>query len=166
MKASGSQKLKKYYFVQVGDVLFYRFLLELGLTVNKTKTLGGLRVPDEYFFDFLRGHFDGDGSFYSYWDPRWKSSFMFYMTFVSASKNHIDWIREKINEIIHLNGCVTNHNNLLYQLKYAKKESLELISRIYHGKNVICLPRKRLKIESALKIQLNARVVKLAYTHP
>lgn len=150
-KASGSQKLRKYYFIQVSDVLFYQFLVSIGLAPNKTKILNDLKIPDEYFFDFLRGHFDGDGTFYSYWDSRWKSSFMFYTVFVSASKNHIDWLRRKINKMVNLRGHITNHNNSLYQLKYAKKESLVLISQMYRSKNIICLPRKRLKIKTALK---------------
>src|SRR3989338_8341238 len=70
-KSSGSSTEKKYFVVQMGDVLFCRFLEAIGLTANKTKTIGVVNIPDEYFFDFLRGHFDGDGCTYSYWDPRW-----------------------------------------------------------------------------------------------
>ena len=76
---------KKSFRVQFGDVTFYKFLLNIGLTSNKSKKLGALDIPDKYFFDFLRGHFDGDGTFYSYFDPRWKSSYLFYTVFISAS---------------------------------------------------------------------------------
>lgn len=78
---------KKYFQIQFGNVKFYRFLQNIGLTPNKTKTLKSLRIPDRYFADFLRGHLDGDGCTYSYWDRRWKSSFMLYTTFVSARLN-------------------------------------------------------------------------------
>ena len=153
MKASGSQKLKKYYFIQVGDVLFYRFLLGLGLTANKTKTLGGLKVPDEYFFDFLRGHFDGDGSFYCYWDPRWKSSYMFYTVFISASKNHINWLQKEISDFLKIQGHITKAaNQSIYQLRYAKTDSLKILPKLYYNRDVVCLSRKRIKIEKALKI--------------
>lgn len=54
-----------------------------------------MKIPGKYFFDYLRGCFDGDGCFYSYWDPRWRSSHMFYLEFISASKNHIDWLQKK-----------------------------------------------------------------------
>jgi len=92
----GSSIDKKYYRVQFGDVNFYNFLLKIGLMPNKTKIIRDVKIPSKYFFDFLRGHFDGDGSFYSYWDPRWRSSFMFYTVFVSASKNHIEWLQKFI----------------------------------------------------------------------
>ncbi len=55
---------------EFGDITFYNFLLAIGLFPNKTKTIGAVKVPDHMFFDFLRGHFDGDGTFYSYFDPR------------------------------------------------------------------------------------------------
>jgi hypothetical protein len=79
--------------VQFSDITFYRFLNGIGIMPRKTKIIGGINIPDEYFFDFLRGHHDGDGTFYSYWDPRWRSSHMFYTVFISASEKHIIWIR-------------------------------------------------------------------------
>jgi hypothetical protein len=121
---------------------------------NKTKIIGSVKIPKKYFFDFLRGNFDGDGSFYSYWDPRWKSSYMFYTSFVSASKIHIGWLRKTIKSHLKINGHVTkNGDDSIYQLKYAKAESLKLLSKMYYNRNVICLIRKRSKIERALKIE-------------
>ncbi len=82
--------------VQFSDVNFYNFLFDIGLMPHKSKILEAIAVPDEYFFDFLRGDFDGDGTFYSYWDPRWRSSYMFYTVFMSASEKHVFWMREEI----------------------------------------------------------------------
>jgi hypothetical protein len=139
--------------IQFGDINFYRFLLTIGLMPNKTKIIGKIKIPNEYFFDFLRGHFDGDGSFYSYWDPRWKSSFMFYTTFVSASKKHIEWLQNQILKHIKITGHITKDGNRsTYQLKYAKAESLELLPKMYYDYKVICLSRKREKINKALYI--------------
>lgn len=153
-KSNGSQKEKKYFVVQFGDVNFYKFLVIIGLMPNKTKIIGSIKIPKKYFFDFLRGNLDGDGSFYSYWDPRWKSSFMFYTTFVSASKNYIDWLRESIKRFLKIKGHITlDGRGSTYQLKYAKSESLKLLPKIYYDNIVICLSRKRLKIEKALKME-------------
>ncbi|KKU93902.1 MAG: Intein-containing protein [Candidatus Jorgensenbacteria bacterium GW2011_GWA1_48_13] len=139
--------------VQFGDVNFYKFLLNIGFSPNKSKTIGRLDIPDKYFFDFLRGHFDGDGTFYSYWDPRWRSSFMFYTVFISASKGHIQWLRKKINETLPIKGHITkSKTQSTYNLKYAKRESLKLLKKVYYSHKVICLSRKRLKIEKALAI--------------
>jgi hypothetical protein len=139
--------------VQFGDVIFYRFLESIGIYANKSKTIKKILIPEKYFFDFLRGCFDGDGTFYSYWDKRWKSSFMFYLEFISASKKYIDWLREELKLRLNVFGHISkNKQNSVFQLKYAKREAIEIIRNLYYDKRVICLLRKRLKIEEALKI--------------
>ena len=151
-KKSGTGK--KYERIQFGDVLFYRFLVGIGFTQAKSKTIGIIKVPKNYFFDFLRGCLDGDGSFYSYWDPRWRSSHMFYVQFVSASKLHIDWLRKEIFERLATKGHMgKDGKGATYQLKYAKKEALEIIKKMYYNHKVVCLSRKRTKIEKALEIE-------------
>ena len=139
--------------IQFGDVLFYRFLQSIGLSPAKSKTIGVLKIPDEYFFDFLRGVFDGDGSTYSYWDKRWKSSFMFYLGFASASKVFTDWLRRKIREFVGISGHITKDGRgSTYQLKYAKGESFQVLKKMYYSKRCVFLPRKYLKIKKMLDI--------------
>ena len=142
-----------YNRVQLSDVLFYRFLESIGVYQKKSKTIGRVLIPKKYFFDFLRGCLDGDGCFYSYWDPRWRSSYMFYLEFASASLKHLIWLQREINKIIFVKGHITGRKkNDFFQLKYAKKEAVEIIKKMYYDKKVICLSHKRLKIEKALKI--------------
>jgi hypothetical protein len=141
------------FVVQFGDVNFYNFLCSIGITPHKSKTIGEVKIPTEYFFDFLRGAFDGDGTFYSYWDPRWRSSFMFYLVFASASEKHILWLREKIFAQLGINGHLTKTGATpMYAIKYAKTESLKLLSHLYYNRNVVCLSRKRIKIEKTLAV--------------
>lgn len=54
--------------LQWSDVLFYRWLIDVGLMPAKSLRLGPLKVPDEWFRDFLRGCIDGDGSILTYTD--------------------------------------------------------------------------------------------------
>jgi|SRR3989344_4011352 len=138
--------------VQFSDVNFYRFLVSIGLMPKKSKIINEVQIPDQYFFDFLRGHFDGDGSFYSYWDPRWKSSYMFYTSFTSASENHIKWLRNRIFDLLGINGHISKAKMASwYSLRYAKKDSVKLLDKLYRGRG-ICLSRKYLKIHDALFI--------------
>ncbi|MDP2651744.1 MAG: hypothetical protein Q8O94_01265, partial [bacterium] len=106
-RAGARMKNRLYHRVQWGDVFFYNFLLGIGLMPNKSRVLGVLSIPDEYFYDFLRGSFDGDGSFYSYFDPRWKSSFMYYVSITSASSSHIDWLRETLRRLLGVDGHIS-----------------------------------------------------------
>lgn len=146
-------KNRGYFVLQFGDVLFYKFLLDIGLTPNKSKTIGKIKIPPVYFFDFLRGSFDGDGSTYSYLDPRWKSSFMFYTQFASASSEHVMWLQNEIHRRLGTKGHVTKSRGAsVYQLKYAKKDSLQVLRKMYYKESPPSLVRKRLKIEKMLSI--------------
>lgn len=151
MKGSGSNPEKRYYVLQFGDVNFYNFLLDIGLIPNKSKSLSDLKIPNKYFFDFLRGHFDGDGYCYSYWDKRWRSSFMFYIGFISASKEHIFWLRNKIKNVLNIEGHITNGNGII-QLKYAKKQARMVMQKMYYQNDLPLLKRKYKKLNKIIKI--------------
>lgn len=167
VKRSGTGKVC--FRAQIGDVHLHAFLSGIGITPNKTKTIGELAIPRRYFFDFLRGHFDGDGTFYSYYDRRWKSSFMFYTAFVSASKSHILWLRAENQKLLGVQGHITKGaDSSVYQLKYAKAESLRLLPKMYYDNEVVCLRRKRTKVFHVLEgvKKKYARVAKLANALP
>ncbi len=138
--------------VQFSDARFHEFLIGIGIMPNKTKIIGKVGIPAQYFFDFLRGHLDGDGCTYSYMDPRWRSSFMFYTNFVSASRAHILWLQEEIRKRLGTMGHISGSGrSKVCSLRYAKKDSLLLWKKLYY-KDALCLSRKRLKIERILRI--------------
>lgn len=140
---------KKYYRIQFGNINFYKWLLKIGLTPHKSKTIGKLKIPNKYFFDFLRGHFDGDGSFYSYWDKRWETSYMFYTYFHSANYSHIKWFRGQLKKFLNIWGSISFENNSVWRLKYAKEESGKILPRMYYSSKAPFLKRKYLKIKRA-----------------
>src|SRR5262249_32387193 len=132
-----------YYRLQWSNVRLYDFLLAAGITAHKSLTIGKLEIPDEYFFHFLRGAFDGDGCFYSYFDRRWKSSFMFYLTFASGSHEHILWLQESISRLAGARGHITKagRERGIYNLRFAKKESLIILPYLYPKDQHPCLSR-------------------------
>ncbi len=141
------------YRLQWSDVPFIRFLNSIGIYSAKSLTIKEIGVPEVYFFDFLRGCFDGDGSSYSYWDSRWKSSYMFYIEFISASPHLIHWIKQTLLRVSGIKGHVTRayKRNICYQLKYSKHEAVKLYKRMYSD-GCVCLTQKRLKIIESLAI--------------
>ena len=144
LKSSGFSKQRKYYYVQIGDVGLYRFLQQVGLTPRKSLTIGELLIPDQFFFDFLRGSFDGDGTIYSFWDKRWHSSYMFYINFISASLNHLEWLQKKVYNLTGAKGVI-KPGVRAYKLEFAKKSSTDILRRMYHSSNSPRLERKFLK---------------------
>lgn len=149
-KSNGTSN-KKYFRVQFSDVKLYSFLLSIGLTPVKSKTIGAVKIPDKYFMDFLRGCLDGDGYTHSYWDPRWKSSFMLYTGFISASKKYLYWLRNKIESHCGVAGKIKPIRDA-FNLIYAKNASIKILKLIYYDDGLICLTRKKFKINVALDI--------------
>lgn len=144
-KNSGAGKYS--HRIQFSDVAYYDFLLAVGLTPLKSKTLGPLHIPDEFYADFLRGLFDGDGSAYGYMDPRWRSSFMFYITFTSASPFFIDYLRRNnARLILGLSVGSVHQASRALSLSYAKADSHLLFRFMYHDSNCLSLTRKKLKL--------------------
>lgn len=141
--------------VQFGNVQFYNWLVVIGITPAKTHTIGKIKIPNKYFRDFLRGHLDGDGSISAYIDKynvyngRTYINQRFFTRFTGASKNHIDWLYEKISAnakvkgaIIHKPPVIPNRVSM-WDIKFAKKESIKLLNWIYYQDNLPCLERKR-----------------------
>jgi|SRR3989344_5521137 len=139
------------YQTQFGDVLFYKFLQEIGLTPAKSNTISSLTIPDKYFFDFLRGYFDGDGCSYSFYDKVYKNSFRFYISFASGSIKYLEWLRAELNRLTGLRGHIS-YGKRSIQLKYSKKEAVILVKKMYYSPSSLCLKRKHLKIRKSLSI--------------
>ena len=144
------------YRIQFGNIQFYKWLNKIGLTPRKTYTIGSLKIPDKYFPDFLRGHLDGDGSVWSYKDyynTYKKSSYIYdrlWVRFISASEKHMKWLRNNISRLLSIKGHEFERKpqqlyqtTSIWELKFAKKDSIKLLSWIYYNQNVPCLKRKR-----------------------
>jgi hypothetical protein len=146
----------KAYRIQFGSILFYQWLNSIGLTSNKSKTIGKIDVPSEFFFDFFRGVWDGDGTIYAYWDPRWKSSYMFYIGITSASYPFLLWLQTIISSQSEVCGKITHHKTSnTFQLRFAKKESRVVFKKMFYRKNLPHLPRKFAKAQKIFKIDEN-----------
>lgn len=141
LRRSGYTGKKDCHHVQFGNVILYKWLVNIGLMPNKTKRIGSLKIPNKYYFDFLRGHLDGDGDICRYQDQVYPGSERLYIRFCSASLKHIQWLRKKIKSLLKIKGFVTQGNHIFY-LRFAKRSSLILLPRLYPRENVPCLQRK------------------------
>ena len=92
-----------YYQIQFGNVKLYRFLVSIGLTPNKSKTLGSLEIPRAYFRDFLRGYLDGDGNITVARHPESKHP-QLRVRFASASLVYLDWLKNQVQTHLGISG--------------------------------------------------------------
>lgn len=143
------------YRAVFSDTGLYDWLIDLGIQPAKSLTLGGVRVPPAEFVHFVRGLLDGDGTIYvlrhrptpktypNYWYVR------LWTYFTSASRRHIDWLREQLRLWLGVNGyverIVREGRKDFYRLKYGKIESLQLLAALYADPTWPALDRKREK---------------------
>lgn len=144
-KNSGSNKEKIYGILQFGDVKFYKFLEQVGLTIRKSLTLGPLKIPDRYFIDFLRGVIDGDGNIQETIHTS-NGNIQWVLRIVSGSPSFLPWIRERITKVLGIEGRLhqrfpENGRNSLYILKYGKFAAKIILRKCYY-KNSLALDRK------------------------
>lgn len=164
VRTDGKWSKKPCYQIQFGDAQFYRWLLKIGLSPGKTYTIGRLKIPDKYFPDFLRGHLDGDGSVWTYVDhynTHKKPKYIYtrlWVRFLSASQIHIEWIRKNISRLLTINGHLwerrprrSYQTTSIWEIKFAKKDSIKLLSWLYYTPNLPCLERKRKIAEKFIK---------------
>ena len=78
---------------------------------------------------------------------------MFYVAFASASDRFLFWLREKIFKLTKTKGHISRAVRRNWaQLRYAKKDSIKILRKMYKSKTDVHLRRKRLKIKKALGI--------------
>lgn len=133
------------YRIQIGSRKFYIFLMTLGLTPNKSKTIGRISVPNLYFPDFLRGVIDGDGCLRRWVHPS-NGHEQWILKITSGSKLFLEWISGEILGFIGVKGRIHKSDmsgHIYYDLKFGKLAAMRLSEVCYlHGNPDLYLERK------------------------
>ena len=143
------------YRAAFSDASLYDWLFARGIRPAKSLTLGAVEVPPNLLPHFLRGLIDGDGTIYvlrhrptpkrypDYWYVR------LWTYFTSASRSHIEWLRDELRTSYGLNGYVERRvrkgRHDFYRLKFGKGDSLALLPMLYRDPGWPALQRKRRK---------------------
>lgn len=143
---------KEYFAIQFGDKIFYHFLNTIGLWQAKSKSIQQVYIPNEYFSNFLRGLFDGDGTFYTFRDTRWPNSFGYQVSFASASFVFIQWLQKRLHALCAVKGFIRKGDGV-FNLRYVKGDSRKLFSVMYAGDDILFLERKYYKMKTAFQME-------------
>jgi len=122
---------KEAYHIQVSNKNFYDFLLSLGLTPNKSLTLGALNVPDKFFVDFLRGLIDGDGCIRTWIHPSNKKE-QWSLRIYSGSSVFISWLKNVIVSLLKAKGRIYREKSNIWTLKYGKMAARQIVKECYY----------------------------------
>ena len=117
--------------------VIYDDIVSLGGSERKSLTLEFPNIPKEYFPDFIRGYFDGDGCVMQLKNNRLNSAF------TCGNKKFLIKLLEILKEEAGIEGG--SFDDSCYSLKFGKKDTCRLGQYIYKNNPELFLQRKKNK---------------------
>lgn len=159
-----NSKWKNSYVLQIGSKEIFKKLKVFGVIPNKSLVIRFPKVPQEFFGDFVRGYFDGDGCVHlgRYWrKDRQKWYWVFSTRFTSGSKRFIDDLSGSLKKYIKGGHIQKKKNNSGYDLQFSIRDSIDLYKLMYNNMSSdLYLSRKYSTFKKAFTtLKINAAVV-------
>ena len=145
---------KQQYRLQIGSKEMCDDLRKLGVKEQKAHTMVLPNVPEKYFFDFVRGYFDGDGNVWvGQMNKQRKIKHMAIQTvFTSCSRVFLEGLKERLEQKGIKGGLSCRKG--FFRLYYSIQGSLLIYRLMYHkGIKELYLPRKKVVFEKFIKMQ-------------
>jgi len=122
-------KCKPIHSIAYYDRDLIKHLVEIGVVPRKSYTMGPLSIPDQYFWQFLRGFTDGDGCVrkrisggYVYPEISWSG----------GSQKFMVWLRDKIEALTGLHVKVYDHcRRKSWVIVYSASSATKLLDLVY-----------------------------------
>jgi len=151
----GNKAWKYQYRLQIGSKEWFVDLSKLGFTQSKSNTLSFPKIPKRYFGDFVRGYFDGDGCVYSRrlkYADRKNTRLILLTLFTSGSYQFLEVLWDQL-QTSGIHGGSLKNKMRGFELVFSHHDSIALNHLMYHtgGSPTLYLPRKRTKLESAIR---------------
>lgn len=157
-------KHKVGYRMQIGSIKMYHQLQSLGFTPRKSLTLRMPEVPSDYFPDFVRGYFDGDGCIYFKhlkFSDRKNLRWIVLSLFTSGSREFLSRLHDELKKR-GITGGSLKRKTRGFELMFSSRDSLALYRLMYNtaSDTGLYLPRKYKLFQRAMaKLYPNAAVV-------
>src|SRR3989338_6815394 len=139
------KKWKPAYRLQIGSKEIFSDLVGLGMMPAKSNIIKLPNIPDDYFNDFLRGYFDGDGhvSVSTYRRKGRKSKSTIIITgFTSGSRKFLEELKLILeNHKVAVGGSLYTTNG--HHLCFSTRDSLRLYNFMYQKEKGLYLRRKK-----------------------
>jgi hypothetical protein len=139
---------QRYFHFQISNKNFYDFLFSIGLTPHKSLTIGAIKVPEQYFGDFLRGLIDGDGCIRS-WTHSTNKREQWSLRIYSGSEEFINWLNSIAEQLFKVRGKIHKNTANTWVLKYGKMAARYIMQQCYYPGS-FGLERKALLAEECI----------------
>lgn len=139
------QSYKDRYRLQIGSKEIFQDLQRIGFETNKAHNMSVPNVPDEYFGDFLRGYFDGDGNIWLGKVHKERSTVKHGLltAFTSSSRVFLQNLQKRIKKAGIEGGSLIDYDTY-FRISYATKDSLKIYNLMYNGEHQnLYLTRKK-----------------------
>jgi intein-encoded DNA endonuclease-like protein len=123
------------YRLQIGSIEMCNYLRRLGFLERKTKNLVIPNVPKEYFSDFVRGYFDGDGNVWSglVHKERKTKNYVIFIAFTSCSYEFLKNLHNRLNLIGVFGGSIYKSKKREFcRLQFSTSSALKLYDFMYN----------------------------------
>lgn len=132
---------KRAYVLRIGNRMIYSDLVSLGLKPRKSLDIALPKIPHAYFFDFLKGYFDGDGCLYIDKSKTWLNA---KLIFTSGSKKFLTSLSKTLAIKLKVSLMqIKMQSNGAYQLIYRKRDTIKILDKMYKNvANQLYLERK------------------------
>lgn len=128
-----SEHAKRIYALRVGDKKIVTALARLGIQQNKSLTMTLPEIPAEYFADYMRGYFDGDGCVYIEQTKGARGSIIdkaVRIIFTSGSRIFLEQLNERVCVTLGINKKVLRVRRA-FQIRYGTSDSMQLFVYMY-----------------------------------
>lgn len=116
------------------------FLKNLGITYRKSLTLKLPDIPKEFFWDFIRGYFDGDGCIYSSFNKNKEYKFI---SITSGSRKILESVQKNLLEYKIKAQIYKDSRNNSFYLKIFKQNDVKSFGQYMYKNADLFLERKR-----------------------
>ena len=138
------------YSLRFSDKTIFYDLISLGVTPRKSLTIKPPLIPKEYFWDYIRGFFDGDGCVYINKRPYPSRLNTF---FYSGSINLMEFLYENIGK--HLEGykgsILKIKRKNAYRLHFGHKHSKVIFQKMYNNATIFMSRKYNIYLQEIYK---------------
>lgn len=138
------------YRFQIGSKILYGDLIALGFEQQKANRMHMPAIPDKYFWDFVRGYFDGDGNVWTGYvnKKRKSSSRVLQLAFTSGSRGFLSTLQSELTLRGITGGSLyTSVTRNFSRLQYSTVNALKMNEFMYNGQPKLYLKRKKLRFD-------------------
>lgn len=142
------------YRIQIGSKEWFKDLGELGLFPNKTKRMQLPVLPAQFFGDFVRGYFDGDGNVWTGFihKDRASPSSTLRVSFTSGSPEYLLSLLEALKLRGIAGGSIFDSKIRHFsRLTFSLRDALKLYEIMYNAPHKLYLKRKKSIFEQFVK---------------